>query len=163
AVRLNLAVALQKAGRLREAATELAQVVRERPQERSAIVLLADCHARLGGYGHDVVLLRPLAEKAPDDRATAYVAGLSPSTNRQAEKGKVYLDQFLRDGESAEARLLMGTMKAAVGEYASARDDLARAAELRPDLPLVHAQLGRALMSMGETEAAAAEFRKELE
>jgi tetratricopeptide (TPR) repeat protein len=162
AVRLNLAVALQKAGRLREAAAELGQVVRERPEERNPVVLLAECHARLGEYGQAVVLLSPLAEKYTDDRAIAYLLGLALVQNRQAEKGKVYLDQILRDGDSAEARLLMGTMKSAVGEYASARDDLARAAELRPDLPLVHAQLGRALMSMGETEAAAAEFRKEL-
>jgi Flp pilus assembly protein TadD len=162
AVRLNLAVALQKAGRVTDATTELQQVVRERAEDRTATILLAECHARLGQYGQAVVLLTPLAEKYPGDRAIAYLLGLALVQSHQPDKGKIYLDQVLRDGDSAEARLLLGVMKAAAADYASARDDLVRAAELKPELPSVHTHLGRALMSMGHTEAAAEEFRKEL-
>jgi tetratricopeptide (TPR) repeat protein len=162
AVRFNLAVALQKSGQLAQAAEELRRVIRERPDHRNAVVLLAECHARLGEYGQAVVLLTPLAEKYPDDRAIAYLLGLALVQNKQADKGKIYLDQILRDGDSAEARLLLGAMKAAVGEYASAREDFDRAALLRPDLPSLQRQLGRTLMSMGETDAAAEAFRKEL-
>jgi tetratricopeptide (TPR) repeat protein len=162
AVRFNLAVALQKSGQLAQAAEELRRVIRDRPDHRNAVVLLAECHARLGEYGQAVVLLTPLAEKYPDDRAIAYLLGLALVQNKQADKGKIYLDQILRDGDSAEARLLLGAMKAAVGEYASAREDFDRAALLRPDLPSLQRQLGRTLMSMGETDAAAEAFRKEL-
>src|SRR5213594_2826347 len=51
AVRLNLAVALQKAGRAGDAAAELERVVAQAPQNRNAIVLLAECRVRLGEYG----------------------------------------------------------------------------------------------------------------
>src|SRR5207249_1560236 len=50
AVRLNMAVALQKAGRPAEAAPELERVVAESPQNRNAVVLLAECRVRLGEY-----------------------------------------------------------------------------------------------------------------
>ena len=60
AVRQNLAVALQKAGRTGEAATELERVVAESPQSRNAIVLLAECRVRLGEYGKAAALLIPL-------------------------------------------------------------------------------------------------------
>jgi predicted Zn-dependent protease len=162
AVRFNLAVALQKAGRPADAAVELERVVAERPDQRSAIVLLAECRALLGEYGKAAALLTPLHERAPDDRAVMYLLGLSLVQDKQADRGKVLLDRILRDGESAETHLLLGAVKLGAGEYAAARDDLRRGAELNPGLPLVHVLLGRALMNVGDTQGAAAAFRREL-
>lgn len=162
AVRLNVAVALHKAGRQSEAAVELERVISMQPDHRNAIVLLAECRARLGEYGKAVSLLTPLYDHDPDDRAVTYLLGLSLVQNKQVDRGKVLLDRILRDGESAQARVLMGVVKLGAGEYAAAREDLARAAELSPEMPLVHLLLGRALMNVGEVRAAAEQFRREL-
>jgi predicted Zn-dependent protease len=162
AVRLNLALALEKAGRPADAATELERVVAEAPQNRNAIVLLADCRVQLAEYDRAVVLLTPLHEKSPDDRAVTFLLGFSLLEDNQVDRGKLLLDRVLRDGESAETRLLMGAVKLGAREYVPARDDLRRAAELNPALPMVHVLLGRALMNTGDVRTAAEEFRREL-
>src|SRR6185369_568280 len=110
AVRLNLAVALQKAGRPAEAAPELERVGAEAPS-RNAVVLLAECRVRLGEYAKAAALLAPLHDAAPDDRAVAYLLGVALLQDKQIDKGKLVLDRVLRDGESAETRLLMGAAK----------------------------------------------------
>jgi Tfp pilus assembly protein PilF len=163
AVRLNLAVALQKAGRPAEAAPELERVVAESPQNRNAVVLLAECRVRLGEYAKAAALLAPLHDAAPDDRAVAYLLGVALLQDKQIDKGKLVLDRVLRDGESAETRLLMGAAKLGAADYAGARDDLRRAVELNPGLPMAHGLLGRTLMDLGDLPAAAEEFRRELQ
>jgi len=162
AVRLNLAVALQKAGRPAEAAPELERVVAESPTNRNAVVLLAECRVRLGDYAKAAALLTPLHDASPDDRAAAYLLGVALLQDKQIDKGKLVLDRVLRDGESAETRLLMGAAKLGAGDYPGAREDLHRAAEMNPLLPMVHGFLGRALMNVGDLPGAAEEFRREL-
>src|SRR5438046_6330444 len=117
AVRLNLAVALRKAGRTEEAAAELERVVAETPSARNAVVLLAECRVRLGEYGQAAALLTPLHDASPDDRAVTYLLGLSLVQDKQLDRGQQLLDRVLRDGESAETRLLMGTAKLGAGDY----------------------------------------------
>lgn len=163
AVRLNLGVALQKAGRTAEAAAELERVVAETPQSRSAVVLLAECRVRLGEYGRAASLLAPLHDQNPDDRAVTYLLGVALVQDKQIEQGQAILDRVLRDGESAETRLLMGTAKLGAGDYAGARDDLRRAVELNPALPMAHGLLGRTLMDLGDPPGAAEAFRRELQ
>jgi Tfp pilus assembly protein PilF len=162
AVRLNLALTLEKAGRPAGAAVELERVVAEAPDSRNAVVVLAECRVRLGEYGRAVALLTPLSEKSPDDRAVTYLLGFALMEDKQVDRGKLLLDRVLRDGESAETRLLMGGVKLGAGDYASARDDLRRAVELNPALPMVHGFLGRALMSLGDVQGAEGAFRREL-
>lgn len=162
-VRLNLGIGLLKSGRVPEAAAELERVVAEKPDLRNAVVLLAGCRAREGEFAKAAELLQPLFDRAPEDRAVTYLLGLALIESKQTRRGQLLLDRILRDGDSAEARILLGAMRYAVGEYAAARDDFARAAELNPALPTVHAHLGKALMSIGDTEAAANAFRRELE
>jgi tetratricopeptide (TPR) repeat protein len=163
AVRLNLAVALQKAGRSRDAAAELERVVAEAPQNRNAVVLLAECRVRLGEYGKAAALLAPLHEQNPEDRAVMYLLGVSLIEDKQVNRGKLILDRILRDGDSPETRLLTGAAKLSAGEYAAAREDLRRSAEMNPALPMVHGFLGRALMNLGDLPGAADQFRRELE
>jgi len=163
AVRFNLGVALHKSGDITAAAAELERVVKERPDHRAAVVLLAECRFRLGQPGRAAELLTPLHDAAPDDAAVSYLLGLSLVQDKQAARGQVVLDQILKDGESARSRLLMGSMKLAAGEFAGALEDLRRAAALDPALPMVHLFLGRALLSTGDAEHAAGEFRLALE
>jgi len=73
------------------------------------------------------------------------------------------LNRILRNGDSAEAQLLLGASKLRALDYLAAIGYLKRAAELNPNLPLVHAYYGRALMATGNTPAATQEFRSELD
>ena len=163
AVRFNLAVALYKASKISEAAAELAQVVAAQPQNANAVLLLADCHLRIGEYKKVISTLAPLESSQSDNRALAYLLGSALIRDGQAERGHRVIDRILRDGETAESRLLLGTAQLMARDYAGATKDLARAVELNPKLLSVHAYYGKALLGTGNPTQAADAFRKELE
>jgi tetratricopeptide (TPR) repeat protein len=162
-VRLNLALALYKANRIAEAAAELQRVVAEQPDQANAVVLLADCRLRLGDAKKTIAALEALSAPAREDRAVSYLLGLALIRDGQADAGQLVIDRILRDGDSAETRVLMGAARMATGEYLAARDDFARAAALRPDLPGVHGYVGRAAMATGDLGAAKSAFLRELQ
>jgi tetratricopeptide (TPR) repeat protein len=163
AVRFNLALALYKAARTPEAADELSRVVAAQPGNKSATLLLADCLLKMGEDKKALELLAPLESSWADDRAYAFLYGTALVRTDQVEKGQVYIDRILRDGESAEARVLMGSAHLAAKDYPSALAELKRAVELSPKLPSVHSLHGRALMGTGDRDAAARAFLRELE
>jgi Tfp pilus assembly protein PilF len=110
-----------------------------------------------------IELLAPLEKSSPENLAFIYMLGTALVRDQQPERGQVLIDRILRNGDSAEARLLLGTTKMMAGDYAGARNDLRRAVELNPKLPDVYAYYGEALMRTGDTPAAVEAFRKELE
>ncbi|HEY2014531.1 MAG TPA: tetratricopeptide repeat protein, partial [Bryobacteraceae bacterium] len=83
--------------------------------------------------------------------------------DNQLARGQALVDRILRDGDSAEARLLLGTTKMNAQEFAEALVDLKKAVELNPQLPDVFSYYGLALLTTGDMAAAANAFRKELE
>ena len=162
-VRLNLALAYYKAVRISEAAAEAARVVREQPSNRQAIFLLADCDLRLGENKKVIDLLSPLEKQSPDDKALIYMLGTALIRDEQPGRGQVLVDRILRDGDSAEARLLMGATKMSVQDFAGALADFQKAVELNPSLPDLYSYYGMALAATGDTPNAAVAFRKELD
>ena len=161
-VRLNLALAYYKTADLDNAAGQLTAVIRQQPANRQAILLLADCDLRLGENKKVIELLSPLEKDSPNDKALIYLLGTALIRDEQPARGQLLVDRILRDGDSAEARLLLGTTKMNAREFAEALVDLKKAAELNPQLPDVFSYLGLALMSTGDTPAAAEAFQKEL-
>src|SRR5256885_1880402 len=110
-VRLNLALAYYKTAKLSLAIAELKRVHQEKPDEVRPVLLLADCHLRLGENKKVVELLSPLQQASPEDLAVAYMLGTALVRNGQSDKGQVLIDKILKNGDSAEARLLIGTTK----------------------------------------------------
>ncbi len=110
-----------------------------------------------------IELLSPLEKQTPNDKALNYLLGTALIRDNQAARGQVLVDRILRDGDSAEARLMMGAAKINVQDYSGALSDLKRAVELNPKLPDVYSYYGLALMTTGDTPGAAVAFRKELE
>ena len=163
AVRLNLALALYKAWEIAPAAAELEKVVAAQPDQKNARLLLADCFLRMGRFKDLVQVLAPLEAAAEQDHAVAYLLGQALILDKQPARGQLFIDYILRDGDSAEAHLLMGVARLAASEPAAARDDFARAVELNPKLPSAHANLGQTLMQLGDTDRAAVELARELE
>jgi Flp pilus assembly protein TadD len=109
-----------------------------------------------------IELLSPLEKESPNDKALIYLLGTALIRDNQPARGQVLVDRILREGESAEARLMLGTTKMNVQDFAGALEDLKKAAELNPQLPDVYSYYGVALMTTGDMAEAAEAFRKEL-
>lgn len=162
-VRVNLALAYYKTAQLPQATAELTKVVTQQPGNRQAVLLLADCDLQLGENGKVIALLEPLEKTSPDDKALIYLLGTAYIRDKQPARGQILVDRILRDGDSAEARLLLGTTKMNAQEFSEALIDLQKAVELNPKLPDVYSYYGLALLATGDMAGASDAFHKELE
>lgn len=162
-VRLNLALAYYKSSKLSLAVEELNQVRRDMPNELRPTLLLADCYLRLGENKKVIELLNPMQQTDQDDLAIVYMLGTALVRDGQADKGQVLIDRILKNGDSAEARLLLGTTKLKANDFSGALVDLQKAVELDPDLPDVYAYDGAALLATGDQPGAQKAFERALE
>jgi Flp pilus assembly protein TadD len=160
---MNLGLAYYKTGLYTEAAEQLAAAHALQPANNQVTMLLADAHLRLGNTAKVIDLLRPLEKANPQDLGIAYMLGTALIRENQPAQGRILVERILKNGDSAEARMLLGATKLQAGDFAGARDDLQRATELSPQLPDVYSAYGSALLATGDTVAASAAFRKELE
>ena len=163
AIRFNLALAYYKAAYVAEAAAQFSRVIASQPENRNAIFLLADCNLQLGEYKKVIELLSPLETRYTNDRTLAYLLGTALIHDNQIEKGQLLIDRIFRDGDSAEARLLMGMAHLIARDYPAARGEFERSIELNPKLPMAHSFYGQTLLRTGDIEAARKAFQSELE
>jgi tetratricopeptide (TPR) repeat protein len=165
-VRYNLALAYYKAALFTEAAGEMAPLVetipKDQPERLSAVLILADCLVRLGEYKKTIDLLSPLETAYGDNRAFAYLFGNALISDNQMAKGQALIDRVFRGEDSAEARLLIGSILLLADDKQAAMKEFERAIELNPKLPSLHAWYGRALMRLGDGDGAIAAFKGEL-
>jgi tetratricopeptide (TPR) repeat protein len=161
-VRLNLAIAYYKTTQLQKAVDTLLKVRQDLPQDVQVTTLLADCYLRLGRNKDVIQLLTPIQQAAPSDMGIAYMLGTALIRDDQVSRGQIIIDPILKNGDSAEARLLMGTTKLMVNDLKGAVVDLQKAVELNPDLPDVYSYYGSALLSTGDPAGARKAFEKEL-
>jgi tetratricopeptide (TPR) repeat protein len=159
---LNLALAYQKSARLLEASRKLEELHSAAPQEKRITLLLADCSLQMGEYDRVIELLRARERDDLSDLATAYLLGTALIRTGRTAEGQVLLDRILRNGDSAEARFLLGTQFYESGDYPTAVRELSKAIELNPTLPQLQSFYGLALLNTGDPDAAAAAFRREL-
>lgn len=162
-VSFNLGLAYYKTGELAAAAKELGALralVGDQPQ---VTLLLADTYLQLGQNQRVIDLLTPMAEKSPDDLGIAYLLGSALIREKKVDEGQRYLDKILRNGESAESLMLMGTAKLNANDFAGAMADFAKAVSLNSKVPMLNAYYGQSLMATGDTAGAAVAFKSELE
>jgi len=160
--RLNLALVYYKMGKIDDARIQLEKVHAEDPSSHQAILLLADCYSRLGREDEVIPLLEPEEQKYPDDMAVAYLLGTALIRQKRVEEGQILVDRILRNGDSAEAHLMLGSAKMNVQDYAGARAEFAKAVALNPNLPEVHVLYAKALMFTGDSDLSAKEYKAEL-
>jgi tetratricopeptide (TPR) repeat protein len=163
AVRYNLAAALYKAARFADAAAELEVVLKAQPNHPGAPLLLADCRLLLGEWKAVIAILDPVLERDPGNRAVLYMLGTALMRDRQYERGQRVLDRILRQGDSAEAHLVLALASREANDDIAAEKELRRALELDPSLPTANGTLGDVLVRMGEGAAAVQALRRELE
>ena len=161
-VELNLALADYKLGQAAAAAAILERVHGADPGLLQAMLLLADCWLALGRNKEVIALVAPAAMARQDDLALAYLLGTALVRDGQVERGRIVIDRILRNGESAEARLLMGTAKLHAQDFPGALAELSKAVQLNPKLPDVYTYYGQALAGTGDPVRAAGAFRSAL-
>ena len=162
-VRMNLALAYYKSADIPQAAGELDTLHRGQPDDLRTTLLLADCRLRLGEYEAVVALLRPVEAADPENQAVLYMLGTALMRDRQYERGQRVLDRILRQGDSAEAHLVLAIASREANDDIAAEKELRRALELQPKLPTANGILGDVLVRMGEGTAAVDYLRRELE
>lgn len=159
---LNLALAHYKAGQIPGAARHLEKLHSLAPEHLQPLLLLADCLLQMNENQRVVELLQPASRGRPDDLAIAYLLGTALVRNNRVSEGQQLLDRILRMGDSAEARLLLGTAKFGMGDFADALTEFQKAVEINPKLPAVNGYLGRALLATGDMAGAAVALKNEL-
>ncbi len=162
-VSLNLARAYYKAAQFPAAIEQLEAVRTSLPADPLAVQMLADCYLITGQNKKVIELLKPLRRVDSEDSAIAYMLGTALVRDGQTGEGQLVIDQILKRGDSAEARLLIGTTKLSVNDFAGALVDLKRALELNPTLPDVHSYYGIALLGTGDQSGARQAFQQELQ
>jgi tetratricopeptide (TPR) repeat protein len=162
-VSLNLARSYYKAAQFPAAIEQLESLRKSSPGDLQALQLLADCYLRSGENKKVIELVKPLRRGDPDNPAIAYLLGTALVRDGQAGEGQLVIEQILKHGDSAEARLLIGTTKFGVNDFAGALVDLKRSVELNPALPDAHAYYGLALLGTGDQQGARKAFLQELE
>ena len=162
AVRVNLALAYYKADDLQKAAETLKAARQESPENQQVVTVLADCYLRLGRNKEVIELLTPAYEANPGNRTFEYLLGTALIRDEQAVKGQVIIDRILKNGDSAEARLLMGMTKFSAKDFAGALADFQKAVDLKPELPDLYSYYGLALLTTGDQAGAKKAFEQEL-
>ena len=76
--------------------------------------------------------------------------------NKQTAEGLAQIDRILKDGDTPEAHLMLGPVASDGGRLRGARDELKKAVEGNPKLPLAHSLYGQALLTTGTARAPAA-------
>jgi tetratricopeptide (TPR) repeat protein len=149
-VRLNLALSYYKSGDFEKTRDTLKQVHAEQPANMQVIELLGDCYLRFGENQEVITLLTSIQNAYPDNDAVTYLLSTALVRDGQSAKGQKLIDRILRNGDSAEARMLMGTTEYMAGDYSRARADLQKAIQLNPHLPGVYAYYGKTLLKSGD-------------
>jgi Tfp pilus assembly protein PilF len=160
--RLNLALAYYKSGRPAQAIQPLRLVIANDPQAKNAYLILADCYLQTGEPQSAVTLLRPRESLFADDLGYAYVLGTALLETGDVSSGQLYIDRIFRAGETAEAHLLLGIAHLNRFDYPAAKEELERALQLNAKLPTANGAYGRALLGLGDPDAAEQAFRREL-
>jgi tetratricopeptide (TPR) repeat protein len=160
--RLNLALCYYKMGRIEDATTQLERVHAESSGNHQATLLLGDCYMQLGREKDVIRILEPEEGKYPEDLGIAYLLGTALIRQKRVEEGQVLVDRILRNGDSAEAHLMLGTAKMGAADFAGARDEFAKANALNSNLPEVHVLYAKALMLTGDSDLSEKEFAAEL-
>lgn len=159
---VNLALAYEKSGRITEARNELEKLRGSSPGETQITMLLADCDLRLGDNAKVIELLQPLEGRNPNDLAVAYMLGTALIRDNRIAEGQRLVNVILKNGDSAEARFLLGSQIFSAGDYPRAVKQFESAIALNPNVPELQAYYGRSLLLTGDADGAAAAFRKEL-
>jgi Flp pilus assembly protein TadD len=125
-IRVNLALAYYKAGRIDRAAAEFETSHKLMPEEKRITYLLADCWLQEGENRKVVALLEPFDAQYRDDLTFSYLYGTALMRDNQTDRAQEVMDRILRNGDSAQARVLMASARMKRLDWKGAKADVER-------------------------------------
>ena len=165
-IRFNLALAYYKMGETMQAVKEFEEVYAIQPandsERRRLMLLLAECYLRQGEDERVIALLDPLADIDPNDLALAYLLGTALLHQGQDERGALMIQRILRNGDTAEAHMLMAFTHMKANDKKVATQEVDRALTLNPNLPEAYSLRGRLAFLASDLDGAEVAFRKAL-
>lgn len=166
-IRLNLALAYYKMGEVKKATGEFEAVYALQPandpDRRRLVLLLSECYLRQGEDERVIALLDPLADTDPNDFTLAYLLGTALLHEGQDQRGALMIERILRNGDTAEAHMLMGFTRMKANDKKGAIEEVDRAIALNPNLPEAYSLRGRLAYQSSDLDGAEAAFRKALD
>ena len=157
-----LGLAYFQTDRHAEARDLLAWVLNKQPTNGQALHLYGLCLLKLGEIEDGIRALERVLASDPNNRQAAYTLGSAYIKAGQADLTQALINERLRNDETPEALLIKGSLQLANKRFQEALELLERARSANSDLPMLHSQMGVALLYAGRRERAAAEFRAEL-
>lgn len=165
-IRFNLALAYYKAGHITDAVREFEAVYASQPQtdpnhERLAL-LLAECYLRQGENARVISMLDPLAASDQNNPALDYELGTALLHEGQTERGALLIEHLLKNGDTAQAHMLMAYTKYQAHDKGAAMVEVNQAIAIDPNLPEAYSLKGRLSFLESDMKGAEASFRKAL-
>jgi tetratricopeptide (TPR) repeat protein len=162
-LRLNLGIALFKAGDYQQAITDLDPLLKAQPGDQRLNILLGMSHYGLGHFVEASALLKRASEGDPQNLTLLLTLAHSCLLSHQYP---CVVDAYHRlialNAESAEADMLVGEALDEMKDPEGAIREFRAAVTADPREPNVHFGLGYLLWTKGQYQEAADEFRKEL-
>ncbi len=167
ALRMNLGLALFKAGELKQAIQIFEPLLKNQPPSSAdaqrLTILLGLAHYGLDEYAEAVPYLKRATASDPKNLPFRLVLAHSCLGSKQYQCVlNVYREILMLNAESAEADMLAGEALDEMQDHAGATQQFRAAAKANPHEPNVHFGLGYLLWTQGQYEGAAREFQAEL-
>ena len=162
-LRLNLGLALFKAGDYREAVMDLDPLLKAQPDDQRLTVLIGMSQYGLGHFAAASPLLKQASDRDPENLALLLTLAHSCLLSNQYP---CVVDAYHRlislNAESAEADMLVGEALDAMKDPEGAIREFRAAVAANPKEPNVHFGLGYLLWTKGQYPEAAQEFQAEI-
>ncbi len=160
----RIAVAHQKAGRLREAEALYLQILARSPDHADALHNRSLIASQVGRHDMAVELLRQAIEASPNSASFYNALGNALIHDGKPEQAiTAYHTALLIDPAFAQAHSNMGKAMKDQGKLADAIASYRQAIRLEPKLYQTHNNLGNALFDNGQTREAISAFRQAVE
>jgi superkiller protein 3 len=161
-VKMNLAIAYYKQQRIPEAGRLLDGLHSADSNNEQVLLLYADCLFRMGQYDEVAQRLKPFVDSHADHRAANYLLGMAFLRKNQPAEGQRYIDRVMKAAGQAEALYLVGASQYEAGDYPAARETLAKAVAMNPELPGIHTYFAQSLVETGDADGAKRSFAEAL-
>jgi tetratricopeptide (TPR) repeat protein len=165
-IQFNLGLAYYKSGDIPEATKTFEAVYNvlplDDPQRRNVATLLGECYLRQGDDQRVIGLLDPMADADPNDLAVDYLLGTALLHEGHEQRGALMIQRILRNGDSAEAHMLMAVTKMKANDHTGTMQELDRAIQLNPKLPEAYSLRGRMAFIDSNLTLAESSFRSAL-
>ena len=162
-LRLNLGIALFKAGDYQQTIIDLDPLLKAQPENQRLNILIGMSRYGLGDFAEASPLLKRASDGDPNNLTLLLTLAHSCLLSRQYP---CVVDAYHRlialNAESAEADMLVGEALDEMKDPEGAIREFRAAVAADPNEPNVHFGLGYLLWTKGQYQEAAKEFRKEL-